>query len=415
MFTLPHANGQAIPKELFLAGWWVWFERFGNGLDPATAAMPRGNVAQGLAQQLIAEKRFSLDVLCRMLATPPYRNGMQATPPLMAANMHLLEESPAQAANGTIVNGAKLTGYARELLKSIVTTTRLTDGVEALIEGDIELDVRGIEGLLAEPLAEPFENPHGTVPGAPIGSRSDLVRLLVDWIETEPYQPRYRGHTFDEPVTGWTQRLQGYFWPKPDANLEANHTRLAPLLGRAAELAATAGRWTAAERERAEAFAQDVFRWGGVPQRPFPPDTVELVFQSALQGQALDGALMNSGWTKVAAFATAHLPDDRQLAIWDSRVAHALIRRMDALLAASGHQAVPTYLAAIGRVPGRGGSRNAIDYTLRWPDGYRCWDSVFAGSALVREIRDELNRRAEYAGKPWTARQVEMVLFMDGY
>ena len=43
------------------------------------------------------------------------------------------------------------------------------------------------------------------------------------------------------------------------------------------------------------------------------------------------------------------------------------------------------------------------------------------GSALVRAIRDELNAREEIAAapgagpEPWTLRQVEMVLFMDGY
>lgn len=415
MFTFPHANGQQIPDEVFLAGWWVWFERFGPALDPATAAMPRGNVGRGLAAQLAEGRRFSLDVLCRMLVTPPYRNGMQATPPLMGANMHLLEAAPALTPANAQINGARLTEYARKLLGEIIANPVRTERIEALIEGDIELNVAGIQQLLAEPLTEPCETRDGPAPTDPIENRGDLVRRLVDWIDTEPHQPMYRGRDFGEPLSGWAQRLQGYFWPKPSVHLDATRERLAPLLRTAAELAETAGRWTDAERKRAAVFAEEVFVWGGVPQRQFPENTIELVFRSALTGQELDGALMNSGWTKVAAFATAHLSDDGQLVIWDSRVAHSLIRRMDALLVASGHEEIPPYLADIGRVAGRGGTRHEVNYALRWPDGYRRWPSVFAGSALVREIRDELNRKRPSDGIKWTARMVEMVLFMDGY
>lgn len=415
MVMFPHANNQQIPDEVFLAGWWVWFERFGPGLDPATATMPRRNVANGLALQLANGYRFSLDVLCRLLVRPPYRNGMQATPRLIEANAHLLEATMVEPPNGVAINGAKLTEHARNLLAEIIANPARTERIEALIEGDIELNVAGIEQLLSEPLTESCETHYEPAPAGPIQNRADIVRRLVDWIETEPYQPKHRGKDFGEPLSGWAQRLQGYFWPKPSAHLDANRERLAPLLSTAAELAETAGRWTDAERKRAASFAEEVFVWGGVPQRKFPENTTELVFRSALTGQELDGALMNSGWTKVAAFATAHLADDGQLIIWDSRVAHSLIRRMDALLVASGHEKIPPYLADIGRVAGRGGTRHEVDYALRWPDGYRKWPSVFAGSALVREIRDELNRKRPSDGIKWTARMVEMVLFMDGY
>lgn len=132
---------------------------------------------------------------------------------------------------------------------------------------------------------------------------------------------------------------------------------------------------------------------------------------------------MNSGWTKVAAFATAHLEPERGLVIWDSRVAHSLIRRIDRILLNQDHREVTTPFVHIGRVPGRGGSRTQRNpYELKgWHSGYGKWSSVYAGSALVRAIRDELNNReresaADNAGwQPWTLREVEMVLFMDGY
>jgi hypothetical protein len=126
---------------------------------------------------------------------------------------------------------------------------------------------------------------------------------------------------------------------------------------------------------------------------------------------------MNSGWTKVAAFATGHMPNGQ--VIWDSRVAHSLIRRIDNILVNSGRQEIPEFLKGVGWVPGRGGTRHhPRTYKLKWPNGYRSWQAQFAGSSLVHAIRDELNKRqmgATSPQEPWSVRTVEMVLFMDGY
>ncbi len=48
----------------------------------------------------------------------------------------------------------------------------------------------------------------------------------------------------------------------------------------------------------------------------------------------------------LAAFATANQPDELQLVIRDSRLAHPPIHRMDAQPAANGHDATPPYLLA---------------------------------------------------------------------
>lgn len=126
-------------------------------------------------------------------------------------------------------------------------------------------------------------------------------------------------------------------------------------------------------------------------------------------------APMNSGWAKLAALASTGLSNE--LAIWDSRVAHSLIRRLDAWFFASALAALPQVVANVGHVPGRGGSRVGAAYMLNWPSGYGHWRAVFAGSQLVRAIRDELARRGSTVdgSAAWTVRDVEMVLFMDGY
>ncbi|MFJ1254253.1 hypothetical protein [Cupriavidus sp. CuC1] len=426
MFTLSHANGQQIPDEKFLAAWSIWFQRFQPSLDPLTDAMPRLPSIDPLALQLAAGGHFSLNVLCRTLATPPYRNTMQATGDLMAANAHLLEPlgGVRNPASGRLVEGARLTPDAQTLLKTSASDPAWAEEIEALLAADIEVEAGGVDELLAASLDPYVEQGTAAVMAAPVGgagSRGDLVARLVQWIDQEPFQPRYRGKAVRGQVQGWAERLEAYFWPTPDVDHRATQLRLTPLLNTAQALAATAGRWTHQEKEQANDFARAVFKWGGVPQKPFDARTVEAVFLSAIGGISQPGALMNSGWTKVAAFATGHVGEDNGLVIWDSRVAHSLIRRIDALLVADGQLGIPSYLQHIGHVPGRGGTRKQVAYTLPWPSGYRSWPAVFAGSALVREIRDELNRLGIAAllidGKAtrWTARLVEMVLFMDGY
>lgn len=73
---------------------------------------------------------------------------------------------------------------------------------------------------------------------------------------------------------------------------------------------------------------------------------------------------------------------------------------------------------AWGTAPGRGGTRpRQLQY--RWPIGYQNWECQLAANVLGSAVRDELNRRtvafAKQDGTAWTLREVEAVLFMEGY
>lgn len=254
------------------------------------------------------------------------------------------------------------------------------------------------------------------------------VKSLVRGIQEEPYQPVYRKKRFGAPVCGWDARLEAYFWPRP--LFDYSHTCLAmqTIMAKAGALAESLvdkGEWSEAEGIMAVELANAIFTWGDVPQKPatVTPSSVKSVFQAALANNAKARSYMNSGWTKVAAFATAHLEQDLQRhpqAIWDSRVATAIISRLDAQL--EGEDVPVTLFPGVGTVPGRGGTRPR-KLAKRWPSGYRTWSGQIAGSALVRQIRDILNRDNGYPKMPlpeggvgpWTTRGVEMVLFMDGY
>ena len=136
---------------------------------------------------------------------------------------------------------------------------------------------------------------------------------------------------------------------------------------------------------------------------------------------------MNSGWTKVASFAT----DIRANAqtIWDSRVSTSIVWRFDRLLRS--HTLQPGCVLqhwpiglVKGRASGSGGPR-ARSYSLQgWPNGYGKWRCNLAGGRLVREMVDVLNNPNHgYPRMPlpdgsvgaWNVFGVGLVLFMDGY
>jgi len=290
---------------------------------------------------------------------------------------------------------------------------------------DSDLEWKGVPiVLLPEPqVEEPAAELHRASAGSPADGRLGHLENLVRQIHEEPFQPMYRKKAFGAPVAGWDARLHAYFWPLPARNYMRTSSIVQQLVERARVLVDILERdraWNEEQGHVAVTLAHDIFAWGGVPQNPdtVTPATVQQVFLSALDNAGSSTAHMNSGWTKVAAFATAHLEDDGTglpQVIWDSRVATAVISRLDA------NAAPVSAFPDIGTVPGRGGTRPRR-FASRWPTGYRSWSAQVAGSALVREIRDILNR-GDYpqmpltkgGAGPWTTRGVEMVLFMDGY
>lgn len=257
-------------------------------------------------------------------------------------------------------------------------------------------------------------------------SRTDYLRALVRDIDTDPFQPVYRKRSLREPVEGWGARLDAYFWPGPDRGYLATLDAMRALVeasGQLAQALSSPDGWSDAQQARAVALAHDVFAWGGVPQDPktVTPATVRAVYEAALRDDPAATTRMNSGWTKVAAFATAYLedtPGGRPHAIWDSRVASAVISRLERVVPM--HVDVAALFPGIGTVPGRGGTRPR-ELARAWPSGYRTWRAQVAGSQIVRDIRDLLNeegaRLLRSNGGPtrWATRDVEMVLFMDGY
>jgi hypothetical protein len=186
-------------------------------------------------------------------------------------------------------------------------------------------------------------------------------------------------------------------------------------------------------------FAISIFEWGRVTR-----GNAEIAKNGELVASVIDAGLswhipsknvpMNSGWTKVAALATEFVEAEggTPQIIFDSRVAASLLSRLDKVLnqvptGDDPRKFLPHELAALGWVPGRGGTRTTKgrrEHRLHWTNRYKRWDAQFSATRLVSAIRQHVNRELSGFGKmpfspyengTWSTRGIEMILFMDGY
>jgi hypothetical protein len=450
---LPHTN-EFVDLDLLLSVCSELMQEWrGAPLSAATVPMPiyAANNALNTRLAMQPEYAYSFDVACRLISSQ--RNTKSASNDFFSnpANSAWFERT-----KDTIRNGIERSSGVRSRVSCVQFTQRCMDDwhampssqrnaaqirAQALLNADVEINGSGAEChilpvLQVEPAAPLNQVPQGTphtFDDNANRSRAEMVNALVAEIQSAPFQPMYRRQpTMDAPVTGWDARLRAYYWPNQDIKYTTSCKQIDALTKTAETLARALqdhqGRWDANEEAQAVQLADAIFVWGGVRQarHTVTATNVRAVFLDALNDNPASKARMNSGWTKVAAFATAHLEHvdgGKPHVIWDSRVATALIGRLDRQLSAHTTARARALFPEIGTVPGRGGSRPRT-FALQWPSGYQRWSTQVNGSALVREMRDRLNAQNDsFPRMPlpdgavgnWTTRGVEMVLFMDGY
>jgi hypothetical protein len=428
---------QGVDLLLVLALWHeLVAEWHGEQVNPLEGALLQGGSRGSLASYLSgnAQRACRFDVVLRL--SSGYLDTMHATPAFF--------QGPENKLWFIALPGKRVDGGDPKLPASMVALTPKAIAfwnadpaasaaaiaqARALLESDIESGGTIVALLPAQPeavrarFAAVREEPRAGL------DRTGHVHALVRSLQTSPLQPMYWKKPLGAPVTGWDARLLAYFWPKPEAGYRATADGMQAIEASAnvlAEALDAAGSWNPAQQEQAVALAEAIFLWGDVPQDPATVTAghVERVFRAALGNDAAAKAPMNSGWTKVAAFASAcreTRSGGKPQVIWDSRVAASITSRLDAQLPVD--VAPESLFPGVGTVPGRGGSRPR-SLSRRWPSAYRTWTGQVSGSAIVREMRDHLNDPAQgYPRMPlpdggtgaWTTRGVEMVLFMDGY
>ena len=433
--TFPNAANYQISRGIFVAAWKVWFKRF--HADPSSwreGRIPCREQEGKLCELLDRGYRFSVDVIARLMVPWPYRNTVQATDEFMRLNPALLRSCSFVDEQGESVPGARLTDQALDYWDSLsfVAQEMYLVYAEARVQADIEtssddpvvIDDAG-NCVIGESIYPPLVPKAGDADEA-------YIKALVRWIDEEPYQPMYQRQAIGEPVSGWDNRLLRFFWPKPRIGHTAFGFIIDSLLYRAKLLAQTVEEnraWTVEEQFLAVKIANEIFNLFGVPQRQVTPENVRKVVAAALAQNADAEAKMNSGWTWLACFSTAHKEsEDGALAGWNSRVSASLLSRLDFLLVEAGQPHIGAQFAALGTVPGYGGTRPR-QLSLNWPNAYRSWPAQIAVSNLIRQIRDTLNNerkpdglpryrpmpRVDGSRGPWTVLGVCQVLMGDGY
>jgi len=435
----PNAGKFRTTRGLFIAAWKVWYKRFSN--EPPRwrdGAMPLHAVEQSLAEQLHDGHRFSLDILCRLLVPWNYRNSIQGDNAFVEMNAHILEPVSGyiDATSGKEVPAVRVAEQAMKFWdrRTFVEQDQWMNAAEARIQADIEttsdaaivVDDAGIDVIGAATYP----------PQVPDAKASDgaFLDAMIAWIDEDPFQPMYQRRPIGDAVSTWHDRLGAFFWPKPRIGYHEVTYAAGPMLYYSSVLGGRveAGiEWTPTEKEYAVKVAREVFTLMGTPQREINPETVRAVFEAAINEDENSQAKMNSGWSYLASYATAHL-ENRLGALpqvgWSSRVAASVISRLDFLLTEAGVEQLGAHFPGLGTIPGWGGTRPR-EMSLNWPAGYRNWNSHLVGSRLVRHLRDHLNTATDRRGRrkyytmplvggdrgPWTVRGVEMVLFQDGY
>ncbi len=435
----PNADNYLVPRGLFVAAWKVWFKRFSD--DPSqweVGVMPVSAFPIKLAEQLTQGNRFSLDVTCRLMVPWNYRNTPQATDEFIKLNDHLIEpvDDYKDPETGELIAAVKLTEQSLGFWsrRTFVEQDQWMNFAEARIQADVEtssddpvvIDDAGIE-VIGSDIYPPY------VPDKD-ASDEEFVKALVEWVEEDPYQPMYQREPVGEAVSSWHDMLSVFFWPKPRTGHQQFAYAAAPMLYYSSELAATVIKgedWSPTEKEFAVKVANEIFNLIGLPQRDVTPENIRAVFEGAINEDEKSTAKMNSGWSYLAAFATARFESDRERLPqvgWSSRVSSTIISRLDFLLSEAGITELGDRFPNIGVMPGWGGTRPR-EFELEWPSGYRSWSSHLAGSRLIKLIRDTLNTEKDNNGNlkydvmplvgggrgPWTVRGVEMTLFGDGY
>lgn len=251
-----------------------------------------------------------------------------------------------------------------------------------------------------------------------------VAALIAETIARTPFQIQLRKqrHIYPEqPITGWGARLGAYFWPKLENDWNSNQITLQAMYYEAETINQDLHVNNAVAQVRLSKLFDNVCSWGGV-NRPDIGDT-ELVDHVIQALAAIDlnetperSLKINSAWTKLYAMLRPDL-----CVIFDSRVATSLIAALDPYIdLLKGDIRFDAY-KSLGTVQqGRGGTRPRT-FSDTWNNGYQKWNAQLAANKLCCDIRDYLNMHivrddfAKQDNTEWTLREVEAVLFMDGY
>ncbi len=303
----------------------------------------------------------------------------------------------------------------------------LTDGATDNI--DFDFDEGESEALIK---IESVSSSEGSDTSSSLHSRAadqaaeelNAAVYISEYLAITPFQGFYRRKKCGSPVLGWSDRLESYFWPTPSKDWLKTKALLSELSARMQSVIAALDKFPHdidVARKLLDIFSE-ICVWGGVKLPESNPEKLAEEFLLCLDCLSRaqtppKSCRLNSAWTKLYAFA---LPES--FVIYDSRVANALTSILDNVFPIISSSSSWQPYGRLGTAPGRGGTRPR-KLVGGWRIGYRDWDAQIAANKLCLDIMNQVNQQAleknEYrkrgANGEWTLREIEAVLFMEGY
>jgi hypothetical protein len=350
--SFPHGGRKTVELVYVVPAWIQYCQLAFHCSDWQAFTMPINHVKNGIP------KRRGFDAFCRILAGTGYVHTMQATDLFFEQNRATflkVTKGTTNVVTGRSVHGVRLTSAAiaewdakrevQDVHLDVAERVLLADQEDNGKDEPISGDVIGYGPHNASSYSNVIQNEPSSL------SFPKLMESFVDTIHRTPFQAYYRGRPIHiaPASTGWKQRHDSYFWPNPNRGFAENAEETSKFVSRFVPLVRnimpsiaemTAGTpvlervWDAACQKTAKDLALEIFTWGGVSQNGVTAQRVFEVACNATAGRIVfTGALMNSGWTKVAAFASEAVPSAIETqAIWDSRVSTAIMRNLDEII-----------------------------------------------------------------------------------
>lgn len=251
---------------------------------------------------------------------------------------------------------------------------------------------------------------------SPHDPRDDIARRFVDYVRNKPFRIARNAsgglswYPAAGSVTGWLPRLSAYDWGGanwPTTELTIN-TFVTDLHSLEHSTASTSSKQTEALR-----IYTAIRKWGNPKGKKYTGAEL-LAFLNSLW---LTGKIsaVDSTLTKLYAFARPH-----HFVIYDSRVAAAIltiaedIYRKMAVGVDKVDDVFRKHYSHLGQYNGMGGTRQRGYRSKTWPGAYGVVAAQMEANHLCERIVERLNKINE-DNRGWKMREVEAVLFMEGY
>jgi hypothetical protein len=282
-----------------------------------------------------------------------------------------------------------------------------------------EEDQQEDRGLEHADLSPPSEPPMAGASGKGPTDKDKIAGAFVDYLRNKPFRIKKSRNGAWYPmvgsVMGWQERLDAYEWNS--AGWEETSGAIDEFIEQLRLFKSSRDQQELQDLERkVENLYLEIRKWGN------PKGTLRSgSFIMERLNELWNGGptIVDSTLTKLYAFAK---PKD--YIIYDSRVAAAILtiaedifryktienRRIETVNIEF-HSAYPH----LGTYPGSGGTRPRACRWSKWPNAYGVVNAQKDANDLCKRIVRVLNKQEEGERTDWTMREVEAVLFMEGY